>query len=687
MTRVALYARYSSDNQRDASIEDQLRICREKAEREKWTVVSTYKDAGISGASMILRPGIQTLLQDAQRQQFDVVLAEALDRISRDQADVATLFKHLRFAGVPIITLSEGEITELHVGLKGTMNALFLKDLAAKTHRGLRGRVEDGKSGGGLCYGYRVVKKLDQRGEPIRGDREVDEAQAIVARRILREFASGISPRTIAKALNAEGVAGPDGNLWNDSTIRGHVKRGTGIINNELYVGRLVWNRQRYVKDPSTGRRVSRMNAESEWIVAEVPELRIIDDELWQAVKTRQSEIADKYVNVTEAIREAQSNRLNGLRRPKALFSGLIHCGVCGGPCSLRGQDRYACSARVTNGSCANTRTIPRVDLEQRVLAGLKDRMMAPEMAAEAMRAYAEETNRLNRERRASGEGHRSELAKIRRTLKQMLSVIEEGGHTRGMTDRMRELEAREDVLKELLAQEPADIPDIHPNVSGIYRKKVERLTEALNTPEDRNEAAEAIRALVEKITLRPGPNRGEIDATLHGELGTILGWIEAQAVEKTRKRETPAAFATGVSVSVVAGTGFEPVTFSYESMSQASFKQLVKSERLNFSFGTEGADHRRRTPPPTDRLTTSQIFARLVVSDLSYFYAMVADFRARVQHLFSKPKYSVLMSSHRSRFGAVRGIGHRIKRHAEQSIGKRVIRTRKAAHLSEGNP
>jgi len=100
---------------------------------------------------------------------------------------------------------------------------------------------------------------------------------------------------------------------------------------------------------------------------------------------------------------------------------------------------------------------------------------MAPEMAAEAMRAYAEETNRLNRERRASGEGHRSELAKIRRNLKQMLGVIEEGGHTRGMTDRMHELEAREDVLKELLAQGAADIPDIHPNVSGIYRKKVER--------------------------------------------------------------------------------------------------------------------------------------------------------------------------------------------------------------------
>ena len=93
---------------------------------------------------------------------------------------------------------------------------------------------------GWLRYGYRVVKKLDERGEPIRGDREIDEAQAIVARRILREFASGISPSMIARTLNAEGVTGPDGNLWNDSTIRGHVKRGTGIINNELYVGRLV---------------------------------------------------------------------------------------------------------------------------------------------------------------------------------------------------------------------------------------------------------------------------------------------------------------------------------------------------------------------------------------------------------------------------------------------------------------
>ena len=86
------------------------------------------------------------LLDNIRAHQFDVLIAEALDRLSRDQEDIAALYKALSFAGIRLITLAEGEINELHVGLKGTMNALFLKDLAAKTHRGLRGRVEQGRS-------------------------------------------------------------------------------------------------------------------------------------------------------------------------------------------------------------------------------------------------------------------------------------------------------------------------------------------------------------------------------------------------------------------------------------------------------------------------------------------------------------------------------------------------------------
>jgi Resolvase, N terminal domain len=81
-----------STSARGSEFEDQFRTCREHAGREGWQVIDLYQDAVISGASVILRPGIQLLLQNAQRGKFDIVLAEALDRISRDQADVATLF-------------------------------------------------------------------------------------------------------------------------------------------------------------------------------------------------------------------------------------------------------------------------------------------------------------------------------------------------------------------------------------------------------------------------------------------------------------------------------------------------------------------------------------------------------------------------------------------------------------------
>lgn len=136
-------------------------------------VVATYSDAAISGSTVILRPGVQALLRDALAGRFDVVLAEAMDRLSRDQEDIAGLFKRLRFAGVPMVTLAEGEVTELHVGLKGTMNALFLKDLSAKTHRGNRGRVEAGKAPGGNSYGYKVIREISAAGKVTTGEREI----------------------------------------------------------------------------------------------------------------------------------------------------------------------------------------------------------------------------------------------------------------------------------------------------------------------------------------------------------------------------------------------------------------------------------------------------------------------------------------------------------------------------------
>src|SRR5688572_3486669 len=174
--KVAIYARYSSENQRDASIGDQFRICREFAQRQGWHIAAEYSDHAVSGAT-IMRPGFQAMMREALQKKFDIVMAEALDRFSRDQEDTAGLFKRLTFAGVNIVTLAEGDITHLHIGFQGTMNAVFLKDLADKTHRGLRGRVEGGKPAGGLCYGYRVVKSLS--GATVTtGEREIEAAEA-----------------------------------------------------------------------------------------------------------------------------------------------------------------------------------------------------------------------------------------------------------------------------------------------------------------------------------------------------------------------------------------------------------------------------------------------------------------------------------------------------------------------------
>ncbi len=159
--RVAYYGRYSSDLQDEVSIEDQLRLCAEYAEREGWTSdLQPYCDYGISGASMINRAGIQGLLNDARAKRFDVIVSESLDRLSRDPEDLHAIYKRVSFEGIKIHTLSEGLVNELHIGIKGTMGALFLKDLADKTRRGQRGRIEKGKSGGGKSYGYDIPKKL-----------------------------------------------------------------------------------------------------------------------------------------------------------------------------------------------------------------------------------------------------------------------------------------------------------------------------------------------------------------------------------------------------------------------------------------------------------------------------------------------------------------------------------------------
>ncbi|MCZ6679109.1 MAG: recombinase family protein [Candidatus Poribacteria bacterium] len=526
--------------QRDASIEDQVRVCRERAKAESWIVTRTYSDAAISGGSLKTRPGMLDLLRDAGLGQFNIVLSEALDRLSRDQEDIAAIFKRLRFADVDLVTLTEGEIGELHIGLKGTMNALFLKDLAIKTRRGLRGRVEAGYSGGGNSFGYRVRRKLLADGTATTGEREIDHDEAVVIRRIFAEYVAGRTPRCIVANLNADGIAAPRGGQWNASTVNGSRQRRNGILNNELYVGRLVWNRQRFVKDPETGKRLSRPNPKTEWIVSDVPELRIIDGDTWEKTKVLKSRYS--------------SQAGNRRQTKKRLLTGLLKCGICGGNMTIARHDRYYCANKREKGTCNASHGVSAPDAEARVLSGLREILVGNDELLDAFtKSFNEEVRKLQKERQKRTSGIRKELLDVERGVERCINFITSGdGAPDSVRAELHRLEGHKAKLQAQLITHPiASNVVIHPSLPELYHRKVGQLARLLEDEDLRLEAMDAVRSLIDHIGVHPGNKRGECGLTLVGALAGILSF----ATNKYTTRK-------GGTNLLVAGVGFEPTTF-----------------------------------------------------------------------------------------------------------------------------
>jgi site-specific DNA recombinase len=524
----------------------------ERVEQEGGRIVRVYSDKAVSGGSL-LRPGIQTLMHDAERGQFDCIIAEALDRLSRDQADIAMLNRRLKFLGIRVITLAEGEISTLHIGLKGTMNALFLSDLAAKTRRGLRGRVEAGRSGGGNCYGYEVVREIGPDGMPVNGKRKINDAEAAVVIRIFEAFAAGKSPRRIALDLNTEKVSEPRGEGWTASTINGNAARGTGILNNELYIGRLVWNRLRYVKDADTGRRVSRANAQADLIVKDVPELRLVEQSLWDRVKDRQ-----------QAVKKDTRPDCAGERpfwdrtRPRYLLSGLTRCGACGGAYTKISANLFGCATARNKGTCDNRVNIRRDDLEATVLAGLQERLMAPDLFKVFAEELHREVNRLRSEDAGKERRIRTELDRIERRIAKLVSLItEDDAPVRALKQELVQLEARQDELKQAIASSTGPAPLLHPNLAEVYRLKVAELRRSLDADRLDPEAVELIRSLVDAVTLTP--EDGALAISIKSELAGILALCD-----ESRKANPGDQGVAGLAeqIKLVAGIGFEPMTF-----------------------------------------------------------------------------------------------------------------------------
>jgi site-specific DNA recombinase len=523
--RAVVYSRFSSTNQREASIEDQVRQCKAFLAGKGWTFIRAYEDRAMSGASAF-RPAYQQMREDARAGLFDVAVAVSLDRFSRDQEDTAGLYKRLKHLGIPIVTVAEGEVTPLHVAFTGAMNSMALTLLAEKTWTGLEGRVLQGCSGGGISYGYRIDETRNGKdgdayraGKGDRGYRVIDPEQAAVVERIFRDYASGLAPRAIAFALNKEGVAGPRASAWAQSTINGNRQRGTGIVNNEQYVGRLVWNRLEYRKDPDTGKRVSRLNPESEWRIVDVPELRIIPQQLWEAAKARQRALDVKL----EGMRSPEKNRRSGIsatRRPQHLLSGLIRCGACGGGMFLVGGTSYGCSAARNKGTCTNRRTIKRRELEAMVIDGLKEQLMTPEAVKEFVSEFHREMNRVNAERRSHADVMRRELERLEREIQAIIDAVKRGAFSAALQRELTNLENRHSELTARAGEPPPPVT-IHPNASEIYRRKVADLAQALAKPNIRSEAAEALRDLIEQVRVTPEQDGNSVE--LVGELAAML--------------------------------------------------------------------------------------------------------------------------------------------------------------------
>jgi site-specific DNA recombinase len=475
--RCAIYARYSSDLQRESSIEDQIRKCREFAERRGWTVLDEYvrSDNAISGAALAPRQALNELLALAPRKPrpFDRILIDDTSRLARNVADALKMAERLSFYGVPVTFISQGidtaeKTARQLVTIHGMMDEQFLVGLADKVHRGQEGRVLKGLNPGGKCFGYVNVPIEDptrhgKYGRPaVAGVQlQIDPQQAEVVRRIFRMSAEGFGLSQIAKTLNEEGVPAPQPprtraiQAWCPSSIR-------ELLRNERYHGIQVWNRTVKVRNPETGRKVSKSRPVEDWKRVEVPEWRIVPEELWQAAHAR---IAAKSKKFTAAC-------LGGLNRTERsrsyLFSGLLVCGNCGSRLIItsgngkRAYVRYGCPSHRYRRVCENGLTIRQDRLEEQLIGAIEQRILNSNLIDYAIRQFQLGLQKRLDEMQRETTGL-DELRRERRNLKakadRLANAVAEMGHSPSLLAKLGEVDAQiAAVDRRMDEQKPIDL-------------------------------------------------------------------------------------------------------------------------------------------------------------------------------------------------------------------------------------
>ena len=523
--RCAIYSRFSSDRQSPTSIADQVRKCRDYAERQDWSVLDEhlYSDEAISGASTD-RAGLQKLIAAATEsaRPFDCILIDDTSRLSRKLADALNLYERLSFAGIRVVAVSQGvdsdsSQAELLIGVHGLIDAVYWRQLGQETHRGMQGLALRGLHTGGRCFGYKSVKNAEGNTKL-----EVNGEQAEIVRRIFRLYAeSGYSLKRIAHILNSEGVLAPQpqkgrfSRSWCVSSVR-------HVLLNRRYIGKTIWNTKRKVRVPGTNKRVYRPRPESEWTIIDTPHLRIVSNELFASVGLR----FEKVKRTLGRPGQESCGLIVGPRR--YLFSGLLKCAECGGSITLvsgrgrNGADRYGCSLHHQRGNsvCTNSLLVRRDELEESLLKGLSESVLKTEVIDYAVARMEEALT-------TQFAGLEVELARLRERkgkldleLKRLTDSIAQGEKSQSIMNAIgeREKELRS-ITDKLLEPAPGSI---RAKLEELREFAVERLTkirELLAHPENVQKAHEALAERVGQLILQPMVENGKRSYLAHGKV------------------------------------------------------------------------------------------------------------------------------------------------------------------------
>ncbi len=539
--RIALYGRHSTIMQTASSSADQVAACAPLVSFLGGNVVATQLDPQLSGYRRN-RPGLQLLLRAAEAGEIDIIVCESLDRLARDAEDVAWLGKKLAYHRVQLHTVSEGHVDEIKFAVAGLLGSIFLKHLVDKTLRGMEAAVLAGRFAGGRAYGYKRMVRLDASGEVQRGLLEIDEAQAEVVGRIFAWFAAGLSSIQIATRLNDEGVPGPRGGEWNASTIRGDPAKLVGILNNPLYVGRLVWGRREWRRNPDSEKRERRyrLRDQSEWVEVAVPDLRIIDDTVFEAARDE----------IERRKRPATASSTVGSKRAKHLLSGLIRCGCCGANYTISGKDYYRCAGQKERGTCGNRVSVRKEPLEAATLAVLQEHLLTENHVRLFIEEFEHEMQRLGRQDAGMEHAAQHRLKQVTTELDNLYQNLLAGIASPVLRAMIAEREAEKERLEAQRVATTIGKPIVvslpHPVLVDRFRSKVAALRQSLDDEAIRTEAAAVMSTLIESVTICPDEPGGP-EAEVVAKVSDLLAWAtNDNAARKGGDRS---------SIELVAGT------------------------------------------------------------------------------------------------------------------------------------